>query len=130
MPLTQSMRNLLAKFTTTESVAGESFGSTGSYIHVGSSTGAFDSAQNSLLSTAPSIRPMEANYPTRATNLLTFRSLFATNEANHPWEEWMVKNSTASSTSAGTGMQRKQEALGTKAATQAWLVTASVTVST
>lgn len=130
MPLTQTMRNLLAKFATTEDSTSERFGSTGAYIHAGSSTAAFSSDQNSLASTAAVIRGMEATYPQRATNVLSYRSLFSTDVANFAWNEWMVKNTTATATGTGTAFNRKQEALGTKDASAAWQITASLTVTT
>lgn len=130
MALTQTGRNLFTKFLTTEDSSSERFGSTGAYIHVGSSTGAFVSSQNSLLSTAAAPKGMNATYPQRATNVWTLQATFTTAEANFQWEEWGVKNTTATSTGTGTMVNRKQEALGTKPNTQLWQVTATITVTT
>lgn len=128
MALTQAMRDLFAKLTTTEDSTGERFGSTGAWIHVGSSTGAFTSTQTYLLSTGAKSTSMDATFPTRAANVLTYRATFDTGTANFPWEEWAVRNS--SSTSAGTGFQRALQTLGTKTAAQTWQFTATITVTT
>lgn len=130
MPLTHTMRDLFSKFTTTEDSSGERFGSTGAYIHVGSSTAAFAATQNSMQSTGAYVRPMESGYPQRTANVLTYRILVSTDNGNFPWEEWGVKNTTATSTGSGTLMQRALDALGTKPSTQAWQLTATITVST
>lgn len=68
---------------------------------------------------------MEAGYPQRATNVLTFRSLFASGEANFAWNEWGIFNAA----SAGTMMARKVESLGTKTSAQSWQMTATITIN-
>jgi hypothetical protein len=67
---------------------------------------------------------MDAAYPTRATNVLTFRSTAGTSVANFAWEEWGVFNGS----SGGTMLSRKVESLGTKTSAQSWEITASLTV--
>src|SRR5262245_40117275 len=132
MPLTTRMRDLFAKYTTTEDSTGEKFGTVTAWIHVGSDTGAFDSAQNSMLtgvsgnvaSSASRIKLMESGYPQRTNNALTYRALYSTEAANFDWNEWGLKNTSASSTGTGTLFNRKQEALGTKTNTQSWQITA------
>lgn len=138
--LTQTMRDLFAKFTTTEDSTSERFGSTGAYIHVGSGTATENSNQNSLSGfngSSGGIKAMSAGYPKRndltdstGPNILAFRSLFATNEAVYDWNEWMIKNTTASASGVGTAFNRKQEALGTKPNTQSWQLTALLTLTT
>ena len=133
MALALAGRNLFTKFTTTEDSTGERFGSTGAWVHVGSSTAAFSSADNSLLGTSTADgrqKPMDSSYPTRAVNVLTYRATFTTSEANLAWEEWEIKNTSATSTGTGSLLNRKLDSLGTKASTQSWQVTATVTVST
>jgi len=70
---------------------------------------------------------MEDGYPSTATNVLTFRSVFATDEANFQWEEWGIKNVNTTGT---TLFNRKQEALGVKTNTQTWQMTATLTFTT
>ena len=139
MPLTVTMRNLLTKFTTTEDSTGERFGSTGAWIHVGSaSSTTFNSADNSLSSTGAVMKAMDSGYPKRndgtdstGVNILAYRSTFTTSEANFIWDEWMVKNTSATSTGTGTALNKVVTAgLGTKASTQAWQMMAKITVST
>jgi hypothetical protein len=68
---------------------------------------------------------MDATYPTRATNVLTFRSTFTTSDANFAWAEWAVFNASSS----GTMLNRKVEALGTKTSAQTWQITVTLTVN-
>jgi hypothetical protein len=145
VPLTQAMRDLFAKFTTTEDSTSERFGSTGAYIRVGSSTAAFNSNQNELQTTSTGstganqwIRAMDAGFPKRndgsistGPNILAYRATFTTSEANHDWNEIGVKNTTATSTGTGALMQRLLATdMGTKLNTQSWQVTLLNTVST
>lgn len=140
MPLTQNMRDLFAKFTTTEDSTSARFGSTGAWIWVGSSTGAFLSSQNGLLTTSTDpdrAQPMDSGYPKRndgtestAANILAYRGTWTTSEANFPWEEILIKNSSATSTATGDAMNRFLSSLGTKANTQSWQLTVKNTIST
>lgn len=137
MALTRNMRDLFAKFTTTEDSTSERFGSTGAYVHVGSSTAAEDTTHNSMQSTAATVKAMSAGYPKRndgtdstGANILAYRALFATNEANYSWNEWGIKNTTATATGTGTLFQRKLEDLGTKPSTQSWQLTILLTLTT
>lgn len=140
MPLTTVMRDLFAKFTTTEDSTGERFGSTGAWIHVGSSTSAFNSNQNSMQTTSTDVektQPMDSGYPKRndlgtstGPNILVYRATYTTSEANFPWEEWGVKNTSATSTGTGTLFNRALSSLGTKPNTQSWQITGQITVST
>lgn len=145
MPLTHTMRDLFAKFTTTEDSSGERFGTTAAYIRVGSSTAAFNANQNEMQTTSTGstginnwIKAMTGGYPKRndgsvstAANILAYQSTFSTSEANHEWNEIGVKNTTASATGTGTLQQRLlSTTMGTKANTQAWTVTLVNTVTT
>lgn len=137
MALMQTGRNLFAKFTTTEDSSGERFGSTGAYIHVGSSTAAVDTGHNSMQSTGAAVKALDSGYPKRndgtestGPNILVYRSTFTTSEAVFQWEEIGVKNTTATSTGTGTLMNRALSSLGTKPNTQSWQVTVKNTVST
>lgn len=123
MALTNAGRDQIAA-----EVIGETptaFNNANAHLGVGDSTTAFAAAQTDLQAGANKFRrPMEATFPTRATNVLTFRSLFATTEANFAWAEWAVFNAVA----AGVMFSRKVEALGTKTAAQSWQLTATLTV--
>lgn len=126
-------RDLFAKFTTTEDSTSSRYGSTGAWVHVGSSTTAFTSTQNRLETTSTGLdrfKAMDSTYPQRTLNVITYRATFTTSEANTPWEEWGIKNTSASASGTGEFLNRKLDSLGTKASTQSWQITATVTVST
>lgn len=124
MPLTEAGRNLIAADIIGESVT--EFNNANAHIGVGDSTTAFAATQTNLQAATNVLRKaMEASYPTRATNVLTFRSLFGTSEANFAWAEWGIFNAS----SAGTMLCRKVEALGTKTSAQSWQITTTITVT-
>lgn len=94
-------------------------------LGVGDSTTVFAATQTDLQAATNKLRKaMEATYPTRATNVLTLRSVFGDTEANWVWNEWGVFNAAA----AGTMLSRKVEALGTKAS-GTWALTVTLTVT-
>jgi len=110
--------------TTLITGTGTPFSNANSYIGVGDSTTAFAAGQTDLQAASNKLRKaMDATYPTIATNQLTFRSTFATGDANFAWQEWGVFNAS----SAGTMMNRKVESLGTKTSAQSWQFTVTVT---
>lgn len=127
MALTNAGRNLIADILVgTEGTSPNVFDNTNAYIGVGDSVTAFDAAQTDLQAGANKLRKgMEATYPDIATNVLTFRSLFGTSEANFAWNEWAVFNAAA----AGTMLNRKVESLGTKTSAQSWQITVDITVN-
>lgn len=102
------------------------FDNTNAKIGVGDSTDGFDPLDTDLQAVTNKLRKgMEVTYPTRATNALTFRSLFATGDANWAWQEWAVFNALA----AGVMLNRKVESLGTKTSAQSWQMTVTLTVT-
>jgi len=124
MALTTAGRNHIATDLVGESVT--EFNNANAHIGVGDSTTAFNVAQTDLQASSNKLRKaMDATYPTRSTNVLTFRSTFSTSEANFAWEEWATFNASSS----GTMLNRKVESLGTKLNTQTWVLTAPLTVT-
>lgn len=96
------------------------------YLGVGDSTTAFSAAHTDLQAATNKLRKaMDATYPQRSSNVLTFRSTFGTSDANYAWQEWAVFNASSS----GTMFSRKVESLGTKTSAQTWILTATVTVA-
>jgi hypothetical protein len=94
------------------------------YLGVGDSSTAFAIGQTDLQAASNKLRKgMEATYPTRSSNAVTFRSLFGTSEANFAWNEWAVFNASSS----GTMFSRKVESLGTKTSAAAWQFTVTLT---
>lgn len=124
MGMTNAYRDMIASISTGGAVT--AFNNANSYIGVGDSITAFAATQTNLQAATNLLRKaMEATYPTLATNVITFRSLFGTTEANFAWAEWGVFNAST----AGTMMSRKVEALGTKTSAQSWQITATITIN-
>jgi len=80
-------------------------------------------AQTDLLGASQQRRPMEATFPTRSTNVLTFNAVFGTGDANFQWNEWCIANAAV----AGTIINRKVEPLGEKTNVHVWSVTCTLT---
>lgn len=124
MALSNAGRDLIAAMLIGEATT--DFTNANSRIGVGDSATAFAAAQTDLQAAANKFRKVvDAGYPTRAANVLTFRATFATGEANFAWNEWAVFNAAA----AGTMLNRKVEALGTKTNVQSWQFTVTLTVT-
>lgn len=122
MPLTTAYRDFLTSLTV--GAGGTAFNNANSYFGVGDSTAVFAQGQTDLQAATNKFRKaMDATYPTLATNVVTFRSTFATADANYAWQEWGIFNASA----AGTMLSRKVESLGTKTSAQSWQITAVLT---
>ena len=124
MGLTTAGRDYIA-----QALAGEAFtafNNGNARIGVGDSSTAFAAGQTDLQAASNKLRKaMEAAYPSRATSVLTFRSVFGTGEANFAWNEWGVFNAAA----AGVMLNRKVESLGTKTSAQSWQLTVDITLN-
>lgn len=111
----------------TIAAASTPFNNTNSYIGVGDSTTAYAAGQTDLQAATNKMRKvMDATFPSGSTNVITFRSTFATTDANWAWQEWGVFNAS----SAGTMLSRKVESLGTKTSAQTWQFTVVLTFTT
>ncbi len=97
-----------------------------SYIGVGDGTALADAAQTGLQGLNKFYKGMDAGYPSRTGNTVTWRATFGTAEANFAWNEWTIANGNSD---AAMNMNRKVEALGTKPNTQSWQFTVQVTLS-
>jgi len=125
MPITDAGRNFMV--ASTVAAASTPFNNANSYIGVGDSTTAYAAGQTDLQAATNKLRKaMDATYPQTATNVVTFRSTFATTDANYAWQEWGVFNAS----SAGTMLNRKVESLGTKTSAQTWQFTVTLTFTT
>lgn len=124
MALTNAGRDHIATTLIGGSVT--AYDNSNAYLGVGDSTTAFSAAHTDLQASSNKLRKaMDATYPQRSTNVLTFRSTFATGDANFAWQEWGTFNASSS----GTMLQRKVESLGTKTSAQSWQLTATLTVT-
>lgn len=125
MALTDAGRNFMVQSTI--AAAATPFSNANSYIGVGDSTTAFAAGQTDLQAASNKLRKaMDATYPSGGSNVITFRSTFATGDANFAWQEWGVFNAS----SAGTMLSRKVESLGTKTSAQTWQFTVTLTFTT
>lgn len=122
MPATNGARDFFAAATIGESTT--DFTNANAYIGVGDGTTAFAVSQTDLTASTNKLRKgMNATYPSRSTNVLTFQSTFLESEANFAWNEWGVFNAASS----GTMLSRLVQSLGTKPNTEQWRLTATLT---
>jgi hypothetical protein len=117
--------------------AGNRWSNTDSYIGVGDNNTAEAATQTELQAVAAATnrfyKAMNATYPSRANQTITFQSDFTTTEANFVWNEWTIASGATTASGAGflTGtknLNRKVAALGTKA-TGTWTLSGAVTIS-
>ncbi|MGH7391437.1 MAG: hypothetical protein ACREM3_18550 [Candidatus Rokuibacteriota bacterium] len=124
MALTNAGRDHLSADLIGEAVT--EFNNANAHLGVGDSTAVFAATQTDLQAATNKLRKaMDATFPTRAVNVLTFRATFGTAEANFAWAEWGVFNAAT----VGVMLNRKVEALGTKNSSQSWELSASLTVT-
>ena len=124
MGMTNALRDFWAQITIGEAVT--NFANANARIGAGDSSTAFAATQTDLQAATNKFRKgMEATYPQRSGNVWTFRSLFATGEANFDWNEWGIFNAA----SGGVMMTRKVESMGTKTSVQSFQLTLTITVN-
>lgn len=123
MPLTEDGRDFVAEAVMNDSTP-TFFDNTNAAIGVGSTGTAYDKTQTTLVAELDRAGMM-ASYPQRTTNTITFKSEFATGDANGAWAEWGIFNNI---TAGGVMLSRKDESLGTKTSAQTWQVTVSLSV--
>ena len=126
MPLTDTGRDFIADAIMNDGPP-TFYDNTNANLGVGDSTTAFAKSQTDLIAAVNKLRKgMEATFPMQSSpNVIQFRSLFVTSEANFSWDEWGVFNASSS----GVMLLRKVEVLGTKASSQSWQLTVDITVS-
>jgi hypothetical protein len=106
----------------------------GAYTGVGDSNTAEAATQTELqAATNRFYKAMNATYPSRSNQTVSFQSDFAGTEANYAWAEWSVAAGATTASGAGfttgtTNLNRKVAALGTKSS-GTWTLTAQVTFS-
>ena len=104
---------------------GTAFNNANSYLGVGDSNTAAAAGQTDLQAATNKLRKaMDATYPSRSSQTITWRSTFASGDANFAWAEWAIFNNS----SGGTMLSRKVESLGTKT-TGSWVLTATLVIS-
>jgi hypothetical protein len=105
---------------------GTTYANANAYIGVGEDSTAAAASQTGLLGSTTTFRPMESGYPSRSGQTVTWRAVFGSSDANIAWNEFSVVNG---SSSAGTNLNRRVSAQGTKASGQTWTVDVSITIS-
>jgi hypothetical protein len=77
---------------------GTVFNNANAHIGVGNGTTAVSAAHTDLQGASKLRRAMNATFPSRSGQTLTFRSDFASGDANYAWEEMAVFNAAAAGT--------------------------------
>lgn len=96
-----------------------------SRIGVGDSSTAEAATQTDLQAVTNKLyKGMNATFPSRSNQTLSFQSDFLTGEANFVWNEWTIDNGATSA----LNLNRKVQSLGTKA-TGTWTLTGQVTLA-
>lgn len=113
---------------------GQGYNNANSRIGVGDDTTAASASQTDLQAAAGSthrqFEVMDATFPSRSSQTVTWRSTFASGEANFHWQEWCIDVGTAAGTTITTPMlNRKVTDLSTKASGQVWQFTVTLTIS-
>lgn len=116
---------------------GQGATNTATRLGVGNSSTAEAVGQTDLQAAAGSanrqFKVMDATFPTQANGVLTFKSTFASGEANFAWNEWGVDIGTPTVTDGTTVnallLNRKVQSLGTKTSAGSWVLTATITLS-
>jgi len=115
-------------------VATNPWSNANAYTGVGDSNTAEAATQVELqAATNRFYKAMNATYPSRSNQTVSFQSDFTTTEANYVWAEWTIAASATTASGAGftngtTNLNRKVAALGTKAS-GTWTLTAQITFS-
>lgn len=128
-------QTLIGNGTATAAQALTYFNNGNAHIGVGGGAGATTAAadtQTDLAGASKTRKAMDATYPlhtdstgTAGSKSITFRSTFATGDANYAWDEWGIFNAS----SAGRMLNRKVEALGTKTSAATWVLTITLSLA-
>ncbi len=104
---------------------GTVFNNANARIGVGDSTTAEAATQTDLQAGVNKLyKGMNATYPSRVAQTVSWQADFTSGEANFAWQEWTIDNGAG----AGINLNRKVQSFGTKA-TGTWTLTGSVTLS-
>ena len=102
------------------------FDATNAKLGVSDSTAAEAAAQTDLQGATTAHASMDAAYPSRSAQTVSWRSTFGSAVANFPWNEFVVENATGA---AGEKLIRKVSLQGTKISGQTWELTLQVTLA-
>lgn len=97
------------------------FNNANAYLGVGDSNSAFSAALTDLQAATNKLRKaMDATYPSRSSNVVTYRATFGTTDANWAWNEVGVFNNSSGGQMLSLA---SQVALGTKTSAASWVLT-------
>src|SRR5215212_796104 len=103
------------------------FSNANARIGVGDSTTAVGPTQTDLQAATNKLRKaMDATFPSRAAQTMSWKGSFTSAEANFVWNEWAIFNAASGATSM---LNRKVESLGTKT-TGTWTLQGDFTLTT
>lgn len=105
---------------------GTVYSNANAYLGVGEDNTAESPSHTGLQGASLTYKAMEATYPQRSAQTLTWRAVFASGDANNAWNEFTVVNA---STDAGTNLNRKVSNQGTKVVGQVWTLDLQLTIS-
>ena len=106
---------------------GTAFNNANAYIGVGdSATAAAASQTGHQAATNLAYVGMEAGYPSRSAQTVTWRAVFDGSTGNFSWQEATVANGNSNS---ATNLNRRVSDQGTKASGQVWTVDVQITLS-
>lgn len=113
---------------------GQAYDNTHARIGVGDSSTAAAASQTDLQAAAGSSHrqfvTMDATYPSRSGEVVTWRATFGTTLANFAWNEACIDVGTANGTTITTPMlNRKIISAGTKTSAQTWVITGTLQIS-
>ena len=102
------------------------FNNANARLGVGDSTASEAASQTDLQAASnKTYKAMAATYPLIAAQTVTFRSVFASADANYAWQEFVVDNGSG----AAKTLNRKVSSQGTKASGQTWTLDLAITFS-
>jgi len=102
------------------------FNNANAYLGVGDSTTAEVATQTALQATTNKLfKAMDSTYPQVSAQTVTFQSTYQGSEANFPWNEFGVANSSSGSVL----LNRKVSSQGTKQISQIWTLQLAMTMS-
>lgn len=103
------------------------FNTANARLAVGDSAAAESAAHTGLQASSNKLyKAVEATYPQRAAQTITWRAIFGGGDANFAWNEFSIANGASDS---ATNLNRKVSAQGTKAADQTWTLDLAITLS-
>lgn len=104
---------------------GTVFSNANANLGSGDSSTAFAASQTDLQAATNKLRKvMDATFPSRSGQVMTFKSTFATTDANWAWQEVAIFNAA----STGTMLARSVSSLGTKTSAASWALTYTLTI--